>query len=87
MASYSVAEARNSLSELIESAMAGSDVVITRHGTPVVTVRAIRPIPRPMTAADMDRLAARRVIPRGEVNSGRLIEEMREESDARLFRR
>jgi antitoxin (DNA-binding transcriptional repressor) of toxin-antitoxin stability system len=88
MSSYSVAEARNALSELIERALAGAEVVITRHGTPVVALRALAPPPPPMTPEDMDRLAARRVTPlnRG-LESGRLLNAMRGEDDARLFRR
>lgn len=40
MAQYSVAEARDGLSGLIDKALEGEEVVITRHGKPVVEVRA-----------------------------------------------
>ena len=41
MTRYSVADAKNGLSSLIDSAIAGDEVVITRHGTPVVTLRPV----------------------------------------------
>lgn len=40
MASYSVAQAKNELPRLIDKAMNGEEVVITRRGLPVVEVRA-----------------------------------------------
>ena len=42
MASYSVADAKNRLPTLIDKAMAGEEVVITRHGRPVVELRPAR---------------------------------------------
>ena len=39
MANYSVVDARNNLPRLIDRAIAGEEVVITRHGKPVVEVR------------------------------------------------
>jgi len=42
MASYSVAEAKNRLPSLINKAMSGEEVVITRHGKPVVEIRPKR---------------------------------------------
>jgi prevent-host-death family protein len=39
----SVAEAKTHLSELIDRALAGEEVVITRHGRPVV---ALKPVTR-----------------------------------------
>jgi antitoxin (DNA-binding transcriptional repressor) of toxin-antitoxin stability system len=44
---YSVAEAKNQLSRLIDQAVAGEDVVITRHGHPVTTLGAARPAANP----------------------------------------
>lgn len=40
MATYSVADAKNHLPRLIDEALDGEDVVITRHGKPVVELRA-----------------------------------------------
>jgi prevent-host-death family protein len=39
VAEYSVAEAKNRLPSLINKALAGEEVVITRHGRPVVELR------------------------------------------------
>ena len=40
MAAYSVADAKNRLPSLIDKAIAGEEVVITRHGKPVAELRA-----------------------------------------------
>jgi prevent-host-death family protein len=42
MARYSVVEAKNNLSALIDAAEAGEEVVITRHGKPAVHL--VRPV-------------------------------------------
>ena len=60
MAQHSVAEAKNHLSNLIERALKGEDVVITRHGTPVVELRPVQPPARAHTAADVEWVLARR---------------------------
>jgi prevent-host-death family protein len=39
MTSYSVADAKNSLPKLIDRALEGEEVVITRHGKPVAELR------------------------------------------------
>ena len=39
MTAYSVAEAKNTLPKLIDKALAGEEVIITRRGKPVVEVR------------------------------------------------
>jgi prevent-host-death family protein len=44
MGTHSVAEAKNRLPELIDRALKGEGVVITRHGRPVVE---LKPIPEP----------------------------------------
>jgi prevent-host-death family protein len=61
MSKHSVAQAKNQLSQLIDRALKGEDVVITRHGHPVVELRPVRNPARPMTAADLDWLQERRV--------------------------
>jgi antitoxin (DNA-binding transcriptional repressor) of toxin-antitoxin stability system len=42
MARYSVAEAKNGLPRLIDKALGGEEVVITRHGKPTVELRAVQ---------------------------------------------
>lgn len=43
MPKYSVATTRNNLSSLIDKALAGEEVVITRHGKPTVELTLVRP--------------------------------------------
>ena len=40
MARYSIATTKDNLSSLIDKALAGEEVIITRHGKPVVQMRA-----------------------------------------------
>ena len=49
MGKHSVVEAKNQLSELIDRALKGEGVVITRHGKPVVELKPIEPAARPVT--------------------------------------
>jgi prevent-host-death family protein len=42
MSRHSVVEAKNQLSALIDKAIRGEHVVITRHGQPVVTLHPVR---------------------------------------------
>lgn len=82
MSAYSVAEAKNRLSELIERALAGEEVVITRHGQPMVEVRPVGAQRRPVEAADLDWLASQR--PRNAAASqdaGALLSAMRDEAE------
>lgn len=43
MTDYSVADAKNHLPKLIDKALAGEEVVITRRGKPVVEIRPAAP--------------------------------------------
>lgn len=68
MPTHSVADAKNHLSELIGRALNGEEVIITRHGRPVVELRPVAAPPHRVTQADLDWLADRRmqlVQPRG----------------------
>ncbi len=88
MSQHSVVEAKNQLSSLIDRALKGEDVVITRHGTPVVELKAVRPAGRRMTQADFDWLDAHRVkLAPGAPSSVELVRQMRDEDDERLLRR
>ena len=60
MTAYSVADAKNNLPRLIDRALAGDEVVITRHGRPVAELRA-RPQEQKLAApATYDWLKAQR---------------------------
>jgi prevent-host-death family protein len=52
MAKHSVAEAKTHLSCLIDRALKGEEVVITRHGRPVVTLRPVGGAPARMSNAE-----------------------------------
>jgi prevent-host-death family protein len=86
MATFSVADAKNKLPSLIDRALGGEDVVITRHGKPVVELR-----PAAAAPAAGDRRAihewfmARRLRPHVPVNSLEVIDQMREESVERVL--
>jgi prevent-host-death family protein len=79
MSTHSVAEARNRLSELIDRALGGEGVTITRHGHPVVELKPVVPPPRPITRADVEWVINRR---RGRVppeDAATVIRRMRDE--------
>lgn len=50
MTAYSVAEAKNTLPKLIDRALAGEEVIITRRGTPVAELRPAQRPPAPSKA-------------------------------------
>jgi prevent-host-death family protein len=79
MTDYSVADAKNNLSKLIDQALGGEGVVITRHGQPVVELKPVRKAARAITGADLDWIAARRVGRRSEEDAGRFVSTMRDE--------
>ena len=80
MSTHSVAEAKNQLSKLIDRALKGEGVVITRRGQPVVELKPVRPPPRPITEADIEWLRARRVGRKpAKTDAGTLLEQMRDE--------
>ena len=79
MSRHSVAEAKNRLPELIDRALAGEGIVITRHGRPVVELRAVVPPAMPVTVADLQWLAERRVGQHGQMDAGALLRTMRDE--------
>jgi prevent-host-death family protein len=82
MSNHSVAEAKNRLPELIDRALKGEGVVITRHGRPVVELKPIPEAARAVSPADLDWLAARRI---GRLsatsNAGALVSKMRDEDE------
>lgn len=58
MTIYSVADAKNGLPRLIDRALEGEEVVISRRGRAVAELRAIKP--RPAAATSYDWLKRRR---------------------------
>ncbi len=82
MSTHSVAEAKNQLSKLIDRALKGEEVVITRRGQPVIEFKPVRPAPapRPITDADIEWLRARRVGRKmAKTDAGTLVSQMRDE--------
>ncbi len=82
MSTHSVAEAKNQLSKLIDRALKGEGIVITRRSEPVVELKPVRPVPGPITEADIEWLRAR-LIGRApaKTDAGTLIREMRDEGE------
>lgn len=80
MSSHSVAEAKNQLSKLIDRALQGEGIVITRRGEPVVELKPVRPAARPITEADIEWLRARRSrLPPSKVDAATFVRQMRDE--------
>lgn len=53
MSTHSVAEAASQLSDLIDRALEGDAVVITRDGRPVVEIKLVKTQKRRMTKEDL----------------------------------
>ena len=83
MSSHTIAEAEGKLSELIDRARKGEDVVITRDGKPVVRLDIVSEAPRAMpgTLDDaLDWLASRRATrPTMPEDAGAFVSRMRDE--------
>ena len=60
MGTYSIAQAKDQLSRLIDEALTGEIVTITRHGKPVVSLTPSAPAPRPVTEAEIEQMRLRR---------------------------
>ncbi len=67
MSTHSIADATSQLPCLIDRALNGESVVISRDGQPVVELRPLPAMPRPVTQADIDWLDAHRV---GQTQAG-----------------
>jgi prevent-host-death family protein len=80
VSTHSVAEAKTRLSRLINRALQGEDVVITRHGQPVGELKAIPARPQRMTEADWEWIRAHRMppLPPGE-DAVSVVRKMRDE--------
>ena len=80
MSDHSIAEAKDHLSQLIDRALKGEKIVITRRGEPVIEFNPVRPAPGPVTEADVEWLRARRLgrTP-AKTDAGTLVSKMRDE--------
>ncbi|HME27094.1 MAG TPA: type II toxin-antitoxin system prevent-host-death family antitoxin [Acetobacteraceae bacterium] len=85
MATYSVAEAKNRLPALIDKAIEGEEVVITRHGKPVAELHprhqpSVKPskAARPMLEWLLARTRARKSV---GITSVELLDEMYEDDE------
>jgi len=81
MTQHSVADAKNRLSDLINRALAGESVIITRHGHPVVELKAVQPTGRRVTREDLDWLAAQVVDASPTSDAGTMVSLMRDEGE------
>lgn len=81
MATYSVAEAKNNLSELIDRTLKGEGVLITRHGKPVVEFKPVAAQVGPVSDADLNWLASNRLQPKRKPaeDGGQLMTRIRDE--------
>lgn len=81
MSTFSVAEAKNNLSKLIDLALKGERVTITRHGAPVAELRPAQPAAKPVTREALAKLrAARETLSPGlGEDSGAFVSRMRDE--------
>ena len=82
MSTYSIAVAKNGLSGLIDRALAGEDVVITRHGRPVAEIRPVTQPRMPPASVSYTWLRARRDERSAvAITSVALLDELYEEQD------
>jgi prevent-host-death family protein len=81
MGRHSIAELKNKLSELVQCAENGEEIVITRHGKAVAKLVGVetKPAPKPMTSTDLDWLRKRRVGKMPKEDAGTLVSRMRDE--------
>jgi prevent-host-death family protein len=83
MPSYSVANAKASLPRLIDRAMAGEEVVITRHGKPVAELRPAAAKAQVAKAEFYAWLTSRRITPKGDApNSVELLNLIDDDPDS-----
>jgi prevent-host-death family protein len=85
MSTHSVAEAKSQLSKLINRALNGEGIVITRRGRPVVELKPVPAIPgQPprATKADLEWLRAHRArLTSCKTDAETLIRQMRDEGE------
>jgi len=83
MSTHGVAEAKSQLSKLIDRALKGEGIVITRRGQPVVELKPVSAAsrkPRPITEADIEWLRAHRArLTPSKIDAGTFVSQMRDE--------
>jgi len=80
MGAYSLAQAKDQLSRLVDEALSGEIVAITRHGKPVVTLTPSAPAPIPLTKTDIEQMRRRaQARPMLGPDSVTVVREMRDE--------
>jgi prevent-host-death family protein len=80
MGTYSLAQAKDQLSRLVDEALTGEPVTITRHGKPVVTLAPTEPTPKPLTDEYLKGMRRRaQARPSLGADSVTLVREMRDE--------
>ena len=81
MTTYPLAKAKEQLSSLIDKALAGEEVTITRHGKPVVDLRPRSVIGqgRPTLALIEEIAAGAKLLPPLEESAADIIRRMRDE--------
>jgi prevent-host-death family protein len=83
MSSYSVAAAKADLPRLINQAMAGEEVIITRHGKPVAEIKPAPAVRAPAEPGAHDWFLSRRLkLPKGAPTSVELLNMIYDEPDA-----
>ena len=85
MSNHGVSEAKSQFSKLVDRALKGEGVVITRRGEPVVELRPVRAALRKalqITDADLDWLQERRIGRlAATIDAGTLVSQMRDEEE------
>ena len=80
MATYSLAQAKDQLSRLVDEALTGEPVTITRHGKAVVTLAPTQSTPKPLTSEYLKAMRKRaQARPSLGSDSVTLVREMRDE--------
>jgi prevent-host-death family protein len=80
MSNHDIAEAEHLLSELIDQALKGETVVITRDGKPVAELQPLTSRKRPTTEADIAWIESHRAKPQGDGDDPvALVSRMRDE--------
>jgi prevent-host-death family protein len=79
MAEYSIAEAKNNLPKLVDRAVAGEDVTITRRGKPLAKI--VPSAPRKGMSIDLEWLERVRVKPSNPDYDGQTLVQMMRDED------